>query len=109
MPPVVTPPQRPPGTVIQIPDLNLRAAIAAELGKGPNAPITVGEMEELEELYIRNRGIRDLTGLQFAINLRFLRLDENEISDLSPLAELINLRQLWLHDNPYPIYLPCAG
>ena len=109
IPPVVPPPVRPPGTVIQIPDSNLRRAVAAKLGKGPNAPITVQDMERLEELEVRIGGIRDLTGLQFAINLRFLRLDENEISDLSPLAGLINLRQLWLHDNPLSDISPVRG
>ena len=36
-----------PGAVVRIPDLNLRAAIAEALGKSPNAPITVEEMERL--------------------------------------------------------------
>ena len=99
LPPVVTLPEQQPGAVVQIPDLNLRAAIAEELGKSSNAPITVGEMEGLEELYIRNRDIRDLTGLQFAINLNRLDLDFNEISDLSPLASLINLRELRINDS----------
>ena len=108
-PPIVTPPQRPPGRVVQIPDVNLRAGIVEALGKSANAPITVGEMEGLEELYVRNRGIRDLTGLHFAINLRHLRLDGNEISDISPLASLINLRDLRLHDNLLSDISPVRG
>ena len=108
-PPVVTPPRRPPGTVVQISDLNLRAGIAAALGKSANAPMTVGEMEGLQRLYINNRGIRDLTGLEFAINLRELNLDDNEISDLSPLAGLINLRVLRLHHNPLSDISPVRG
>ena len=99
-PTVITPPITTPGTVVHIPDPNLRAAIAEELGKSPNAPITAEEMERLGRLDARNKGIQDLTGLQFGTNLWFLRFDGNEISDLSPLASLINLRELWLHDNP---------
>ena len=38
------------GTVVHIPDPNLRAAIAEALGKSPNAPITVEEMEGLGRL-----------------------------------------------------------
>ena len=98
--PVVQQPDRLPGAFVHIPDTNLRAAIAETLGKSPNAPITVEEMQRLGRLEARNRGIQDLTGLQFGTNLRFLRFDDNEISDLSPLASLINLRELWLHDNP---------
>ena len=41
VPPVVTPPEQKPDAVVQIPDSNLRAAIAEALGKSPNAPITV--------------------------------------------------------------------
>ena len=44
VPPVVTPPEQKPDAVVQIPDPNLRAAIAETLGKNPNALITVKEM-----------------------------------------------------------------
>ncbi len=60
-----------PGAIVHIPDPNLRAAIAESLGKNPNAPITVEEMERLGTLDAE-QGIRDLTGLQFAINLNRL-------------------------------------
>ncbi len=92
-------PEQPPGTVVRIPDTNLRAAIAEELGKSPNAPITVEDMERLKRIDARNNGIEDLTGLQFAINLNELRLNNNQISDLSPIAGLINLRvlNLWIN------------
>ena len=99
-PPVVPEPDRLPGAVVRIPDPNLRAAIAEELGKSPNAQITVEEMAKLKRLVARNRGLQDLTGLQFATNLNRLHFDDNQISDLSPLAGLIELRELWLHDNP---------
>ena len=96
-------PDRPPGAFVHIPDLVLRAAIAEKLGKSPNTPITAEEMKKVTELNVQNKGnqgIRDLTGLQFATNLRKINFSDNEISDLSPLASLINLRELWLHDNP---------
>ena len=89
-PTVIAPPERSPGTVVHIPDPNLRAAIAESLGKSPNAPITAEEMARLERLDVPNRGIQDLTGLQFATNLSRLYLEDNQISDLSPIAGLIN-------------------
>ena len=56
---------------------------------------------------VSNRGIQDLTGLQFATNLDRLILGEwwrednvNQISDLSPIAGLTNLRELRLDKNP---------
>ena len=42
--------------VVQIPDPNLRAVIAEALGKSPNAPITVEEMERLGRLDAREQG-----------------------------------------------------
>ena len=112
-PTVITPPERPPGAVVHIPDPNLRTAVAESLGKSSNAPITVEEMERLEELEVPNRGIRDLTGLQFATNLKELFLGGwgtgNQVSDLSPLAGLINLRALSSGNNPVSDLSPLKG
>ena len=100
--PVVQDPDKLPGAFVHIPDINLRAAIAEELSKSPNAPITVEEMERLRNLNARDRDIQDLTGLQFAINLTSrLDLRDNQISDISPIVGLINLRLLWIDDNPF--------
>ena len=108
-PTVITPPITIPGTVVHIPDPNLRAAIAEALGKSPNAPITVEEMAKLTRLDVRNRDIRDLTGLQFATNLRLLNLNDNQVSDLSPIAGLINLRDLKLDYNLISDISPLRG
>ncbi len=99
-PPVVTPPDVLPGGQVQIPDPNLRAAIAEALGKNINAAITVDEIKGLKKLEGQNRDIRDLTGLQFATNLNELFLWNNQISDISPIAGLINLHNLRLSVNP---------
>ena len=99
--------------VARIPDPNLRAAIAEALGKSANAQITTEELATLGELDVPNRGIQDLTGLQFAINLRRLMLGNwgtgNQVSDISPLAGLINLRELWLGHNPVSDLSPLRG
>ena len=102
-------PEQLPGTIVRIPDLNLHAAIAEALGKSPNAPITVEEMERLTRIEARNKGIQDLTGLQFGTNLSFLRFDDNEISDLSPLAGLVKLHRLALNHNPVSDMSPLRG
>ena len=114
-PPVVPEPDRLPGAFVHIPDTNLRAVIAETLGKSPNAPITVQEMKRLTKLDARNdRGIKDLTGLQFATNLVELYLgwytgEGNQVNDLSPIAGLINLRVLFLHHNPISDISPVRG
>ena len=115
-PPVVTQPDVIPGGQVHIPDPNLRTLIAEELGKSPNAPITVEEMKRLKTLRVggyqqeqSSRGIRDLTGLQFATNLTELVVWHNQISDLSPLAGLIKLRVLYAHDNALSDISPVRG
>ena len=102
LPPVVQRPERIPSAGVHIPDANLRAAIAETLGKeGPDtAPITLEEMATLTILRASNRDIKDLTGIQSAINLEELWISENPISDLSPLAGLKNLIGLGAWDTP---------
>ena len=95
----VTPPDELPGAHVNIPDSNLRAAVAEALGKSANAPITVAEMQTLEILPLSSKSVRDLTGLQHATNLTKLWLNLNEISDLSPLSGLTELTYLELSAN----------
>ena len=84
---------------VNIPDTNLREAIAEALGKAPNARITVDEMRTLNRFDANNREISDLTGLEHAKNLEHTELNHNLISDISPLAGLIRLRVIELGDN----------
>ena len=97
------------GGPVNIPDANLRAAIAAELGKTPNAPITPDEMATLTVLQASEQGIRDLTGLEFATNLEELWLIDNNISDLAPLAGLTRLENLGLDANIIADLAPLAS
>ena len=92
----------PPTTTAQtvnIPDANLRSAIAEALGKAPNARITADEMARLTRLEARDMEIRDLTGLETAKNLEDLRLLHNLISDISPLAGLTRAHRIWVGHN----------
>ena len=106
---------------VDIPDPNLRAAIANTRGKAPDATITVADMMILIELHARNANISDLTGLEYATNLMRLYLDaeyveaedrfinSNSVSDLSPLAGLINMRLLSLDTNSITDISAIAG
>ena len=84
---------------IDLPDPNLRTAIATALGKSSSASIVRGNMAALPHLEARNANISNLTGLEFATNLTRLQLYSNNISDLSVLAELTNLTRLELWNN----------
>ena len=93
---------------VNIPDPNLRAAIAEALGKASNARITADEMATLtNHLDANNRGIKDLTGLEAATSLDDLGLNDNLISDISPLAGLIRLRHIELENNAISDLLYC--
>ena len=93
---------------VNIPDVNLRAAIAEALGKAPNARITADEIATLTRLEAHNANISDLTGLEFATELQVIRCNNNLISDLSPLAGLIRLRVIELGRNAIRDLSPIA-
>ena len=104
--------ERIPGEAVYIPDVNLRAVIEEALGKASGAPITADEMATLMNLHrtAESKGISDLTGLEFATNMRYLWLDHNKnISDLSPIAGLHDLRLLGIGDNSISDLSPLAG
>ena len=84
---------------VDIPDPNLRAAIADVLNIAHDAPITQEDMNRLADLDAQDQGIANLTGLEFATNLTFLQLQANRIEDISPLANLIQLTELHLGGN----------
>lgn len=84
---------------ITIPDVNLRAAIENALGKTSGATITADDMTTLTKLVADHANIRDLTGLEYAVRLRELRVRHNTLSDLSSLAGLFELHTLNLEHN----------
>ena len=94
---------------VDIPDDNLRAAIEKALGKAPNAQITVEEMATLRELRAGSMDIRNLVGLEAAVNLEDLRLNNNSIADILPLAGLIKLRHVELQENEITDLSPLEG
>ena len=84
---------------VNIPDANLRSAIAEALGKAPGIRITRDEMATLTHLEAHDADIRNLIGLEFATKLEEIRCNNNSIADLSPLAGLIKLRVVELRHN----------
>ncbi len=87
-------------------DPNLKAAVEGELGiTNP----TASDMLGLTYLDARNRGIADLTGLEYATNLTFLDLHDNQISNISGLSGMSMLTTLLLHRNQISDLWPLAN
>ena len=84
---------------VTIPDANLRVAIEAALDKATGAPITQADMATLDSLEANDADISDLSGLEFAVNLKWLDLSSNKITDISILEGLTNLTDLALSSN----------
>ena len=92
---------------IDIPDPNLREVIRETL-ELPGQPITVMVMQELRALGGKDKQIRDITGLEHALNLERLILPDNHITDLRPLARLPRLQHLNLGRNGLKDISPLA-
>ncbi|MCY3549381.1 MAG: leucine-rich repeat domain-containing protein [Candidatus Poribacteria bacterium] len=105
-----------PNDAVSIPDTELRAIIEGLLGKDSGDTITEGEMSGIgdmnNEIIARtpagtsgfgNTKITDLTGLEYATNLKIITLFYEHITDLSPLADLTNLEELRLPGDTFLI------
>ena len=79
---------------VWMPDAALRAAVRGDLGLLPGVPLTKEKLQRLSSLNVADKGISDITGLEFATNLRELHLSLNPITDLRPLAHLMQLVEL---------------
>ncbi|WP_226670850.1 leucine-rich repeat domain-containing protein [Metabacillus litoralis] len=83
----------PSGGVVTIPDLALKRAIKGAL-KLTSDEISTTDMERLTNLNASDRNIKDLTGLETAINLTKLELSGNEVESAKQLEKLTKLEYL---------------
>lgn len=93
-----------------VPDTALRVALQAALGKG--VPLTKENVATITQLNLTYDGITNLSGLEFATNLRALDLTGNTITDITPLQHLHNLTDVSLRMNKatvMPDLTPLAG
>ncbi len=82
-------------------DKNLERAILRHLKTDKSKPvITKSDMESLTVLHANDAKIADLTGLEYAINIETIDLDNNRIKDISPLSCLTKLRWIYIDNNP---------
>ena len=100
------------GDGIDIPDAGLREAIANDLGIQDDTSITADDMLKLTEFrFFTGDGpiIVNLTGLEYATNLKKLSIIDNWIVDVSPLKGLTNLEVLDLEVNGVVDVSPLKG
>ena len=86
---------------VEIPDQHLRSALRETLSLSSNQPITEGQLQSLKVFHAPRRQIKDLTGLEHAINLVTVGVPYNEFSSLEPLAGLNKLETLLVFGNPH--------
>ena len=85
--------------IIEIPDPNLRAALEEHTGRRPGEPLTWLELFILQSFNASSRSIEDLTGIEYAVNLLYLYLNDNSISDIPQLSSIPYLFDLELNGN----------
>ena len=94
--------------VVIFPDTKLDTAIREAISK-PTGDILASDLAGLTTLNADNRGIINLSGLEYCTSLTTLHVCLNQISDITPLAGLTNLTVLWLGQNQISDLTPLAG
>ena len=80
-------------------DPNLEESIKFSLDLDTKTTIKKEQLTELDIVDASWWGVRDISGIEFAKNLRSLYLEGNELEDISLLSNLSQVRHLKLTDN----------
>lgn len=95
--------------IVDFPDPSLHTAVREALGLASDDAITPEVLQTLIELDAWNREITDLTGLEYATELKVVNLHNNSINDMSPLEGLVQLTELSLSYNQISDIRPISG
>ena len=96
---------------IHIPDDALKVEIEDALwvyDPSPADMLSLVKLTSIQSLNTQASGIRDLTGLEYAVNLQRLTLRLHMINDITPLTALTNLSDLNLSRNVIPDISPLS-
>ena len=85
---------------------NLRVAVEDALG---HDRVTQQTLRRLERLDATGRKVANLTGLEFAVNMAWLFIGNNEITNLTPLSRMGTLETLHIYSNPIFDISPLAS
>lgn len=94
--------------VVTFPDPNLEDSIRGHIFK-PTGDIMASDLQGLEVLYDPAKGITDLSGVEYCVDLVSLGFSISQISDLSPISRLVNLGVLVLFTNQISDLSPISG
>lgn len=86
------------GEPIRFADKRLEGVVREALGR-EKGEIFSQELQNIEELDVRNRRVVQLQGIEQLVNLKVLNLNWNQIKDLSPIQGLKSLKTLKLWGN----------
>ena len=95
--------------VVEIPDPNLELVIREKLGLSSELPITQQGMLGLTGFATEAAGIENISGLEYAKNLKVLILNNNPIQDLTPLSSLTQLERLQMPGVPIDDLTPIGN
>lgn len=84
--------------IVTFPDTNFETLIREVLDK-PTGDILNTDLVPIKELIGNERGIADISGVEYCTNLEKLELKKNTISDISMLSSLTKLKILNLFNN----------
>ncbi|WP_446812261.1 hypothetical protein ACH50O_23020 (plasmid) [Methylomonas sp. 2BW1-5-20] len=87
-------------TSVLIPDQALRQAINLALGRNSMDSLNKGLLAQLTSISAIGKGISDLTGLQYAVNLQSANFNGNNLTSVAPVSGLTQLTSLSWIGNP---------
>ena len=88
-----------PSDSVNIPDVNLKAALNSALGQGAGSDINEGQMASIITLSLNNTNIADLTGLEYATGIQYFTMNGNQVTDFTAIKSMTALKQLRLSGN----------
>lgn len=100
----------PENAIVNFPDLNLEDFIKAYLGVDSTDELTTLYLTGLDTLNVAGiLPISDLTGLEYASNIRYLRFGGTSVTDLTPIADLQKVEYLRLNNTDVTDISPIAN
>lgn len=97
-----------PGDSVVFADQALEDVVNAALGQTSGDTITEAQAAGISTLFASNKGITDLTGIEYMNSLTTVYLSGNAIADVTPLADLTSLTTMHLANNAIADVTPLA-
>jgi len=73
---------------VKFKDENFERAVREIIHK-PQGELTIADLQSIQVLDLSGKGIKDISGIEYMENLRWLDISNNQIADLSPLKPLL--------------------